>query len=149
LEGVAALRSLRRALGSVRVGWSRKGDRVMTTETDATLALVRRFGESWNRHDVEAIMADMTDDAVYENLGPPESSGCWEGQAAVRAEVEAIFDQFPDCRFDTDDIFAAGNRCSYSWTLHWTEADGSEGAAQGTDVYTVRDGKIAYKKTYE
>ena len=66
----------------------------------------------------------------------------------MRAVFEAILGEFPNCHFETDDIFAADYRCSYSWTMTWTQADGSTGVARGTDQYTVRDGKIAYKKTY-
>ena len=55
----------------------------------------------------------------------------------------------PIARSDTDDIFAAGNRCCYCWTMRWSEADGSEGVSHGTDIFTLRDGKISYKKTYE
>lgn len=119
------------------------------TETEATSALIRHFDEvAFNAHDVDAIMADMTDDTVFECLGPAEVSGRWEGQEAVRAVFEAILGEFPNSHFETDDIVAAGNRCAYAWTMTWTQADGSTGTAHGVDLYTVRDGKIAYKKTY-
>ena len=118
-------------------------------ESEATLALVTRFVESVGRRDVNAIMADMTDDTVYENLGHDVDSGRHAGQAAARAAFEAVFAAYPDCRSDTDDIFAAGNRCRYCWTMRWSEADGSEGVSRGTDIFTVRDGKISFKRTYE
>jgi ketosteroid isomerase-like protein len=118
-------------------------------ESEATLALVTRFVESVGRRDVDAIMADMTEDTVYENFGHDVDSGRHEGQAAARAAFEAVFAAYPDCHSDTDDIFAGGNRCCYCWTMRWTEADGGEGVSRGTDVFTVRDGKISYKKTYE
>ncbi len=108
-------------------------------ESAATLALVTRFVESVGRRDLDAIMADMTGDAVYENLGHDVDSGRHEGQAAARAAFAAV----------TDDIFASGNRCCYCWTMRWTEPDGSEGTSRGTDIFTVRDGKISYKRTYE
>jgi ketosteroid isomerase-like protein len=119
------------------------------TETEATLDLIHRFdGVGFNTHDVDAIMADMTEDAVFECFGPAEYRGRWEGQDAVRAVWEGLFAAVPDCHFETDDIFAAGNRCSYSWTMTWTNPDGSQGSAKGSDVYTVRDGKVAIKTSY-
>jgi ketosteroid isomerase-like protein len=33
--------------------------------------------------------------------------------------------------------------------MRWTEADGRDGVSRGTDVFTVRDGKVALKRTYE
>jgi ketosteroid isomerase-like protein len=120
-----------------------------TTDTEATMGLVRRFIESVGRHDVDAILADMTDDAVYENLGQDVDSGRHQGRAQVRAAFEAVFAAYPDCHSDTDELFAAGDRCCYCWTMRWTEDDGSEGSSHGVDIFTVRDGKVAYKKTYE
>ena len=118
-------------------------------DSEVTLAFVRSFIDSVGRHDVDAVLAHMTDDAVYENLGHDVDSGRHEGQAAVGAAFQAVFDAYPDCRSETDDIFAAGNRCCYCWTMRWSEADGSEGVSHGTDIFTLRDGKISYKKTYE
>lgn len=118
-------------------------------DREDTLVVVRRFIESVGRHDVEAILADMTEDAVYENLGEDVDRGRHEGQAAVRAAFEAVFAAYPDCWSETDDIFAAGDRCCYCWAMHWTQADGSEGVSHGTDVFTLVNGKISYKKTYE
>src|SRR6476469_8470835 len=110
--------------------------------SEATLELVTRFVESVGHWDVNAMMADMTDNPVYENLGHDVDSGRHEGQAAARAAFEAVFAAYPDCRSDTDDIFAVGNRCCYCWTMRWTEDDGSEGVSRGVDIFTVRDGRI-------
>jgi hypothetical protein len=33
--------------------------------------------------------------------------------------------------------------------MRWSEADGSEGVSRGTDIFTVRDGRISFKRTYE
>jgi ketosteroid isomerase-like protein len=142
---VVTLRS-RPAASSAKEGIVRSREEA---DAEATLTVVRRFIESVGRHDVEAILADMTDDAVYENLGQDVDSGRHEGQAAVRAAFEAVFEAYPDCRSETDDLFAAGDRCCYCWTMRWTEPDGSEGVSRGTDVFTVRAGKVATKKTYE
>ena len=55
------------------------------TDTQATLELTKRFEASFNRHDVDALMADMTDDCVFEIVAPADKGGGrWEGQAAVR-----------------------------------------------------------------
>lgn len=120
-----------------------------TADSEATLGLVETFIASVGRHDVDAILDAMTDDAVYENLGDDVDSGRHEGKVAIRTAFDAVFAAYPDCHSETDDIFASGNRCCYCWTMRWTETDGSEGTSHGTDVFTVRDGKVAYKKTYE
>ncbi len=119
------------------------------TDTRATLALAQRFEASFNRHDVDAIMADMTDDCVFEIVAPADKGGGrWEGQAAVRAVWESLEGSFPGYRFETEDLFACGDRCTYRWLLGFRPRDGSEEAIRGVDVYTIRDGKIARKFTY-
>jgi ketosteroid isomerase-like protein len=118
-------------------------------ETARTLAVVREFLDAVTRHDVDAILANMTHDAVYENFGEDVDRGRHEGHPSIRAAFEAVFAACPDCRSDTDELFASGDRCCYCWTMRWTQPDGSEGASCGTDVFVVRDGRVASKKTYE
>lgn len=119
--------------------------------TETTLALVKRFEDSFNNQDVDALMADMTDDCVFEHVAPEgKGIGRHEGQESVRAVWAALPGQFPNYRFDTEDIFAnpSGDRCGYRWILHWDLPEGGRGEIRGVDIYSVRDGKIAEKYTY-
>lgn len=119
------------------------------TATETTVELVTRFENNFNTYDVDALMADMTEDCVFEHVAPPSVSlGRHEGQAAVRKVWESLQTAFPGHRFDVDDIFGAGDRCACRWTLHWPLPEGGEGTARGVDIFTVRDGKIAEKLTY-
>lgn len=69
---------------------------MQVTQAEATMALIRHFDEvAFNAHDLDAIMGDMTEDTVFECLGPAAFSGRWEGQTAVRAVFEAILGEFP------------------------------------------------------
>ena len=117
--------------------------------TDATLALVQGFEAAFNRHDVDAVMAAMTDDCVFEIVAPAERGGRrWEGQAAVRTAWTGLEEAFPGYAFETEDVFACGDRCAYRWTLRWDRPEGGRGRIRGIDTYTVRNGKIARKYTY-
>jgi ketosteroid isomerase-like protein len=120
---------------------------VSTTAT--TQALVDRFLDAWNRHDVDAIMADMTDDCVFEIVAPAEKGGGrWEGQAAVRVIFEAIEGMFPGYHFAAESVFVCGDRGALQWRLTWNLPEGGKGSARGIDVYTFRDGQIAAKIDY-
>lgn len=118
-------------------------------ETQATLDVVERFIASVGRHDVDAILASMTDDAVYENFGEDVDRGRHEGHESIGKAFAAVFAAYPDCASDTDELFASGDKCCYCWTMRWTEPDGSAASSSGTDVFTVRDGKVALKRTFE
>ena len=52
--------------------------------TKSTLEAIQRFNDAINRHDVDAAMAAMTEDCVFENTYPPPDGERYEGQAAVR-----------------------------------------------------------------
>jgi len=117
--------------------------------TETTVELVTRFENTFNTYDVDALMADMTDDCVFEHVAPASVSfGRHEGQAAVRAVWESLQAHFPDYRFEIEDVFAAGDRCACRWSMRWRPSEGGEGTARGVDIFTVRDGKIAEKLTY-
>jgi ketosteroid isomerase-like protein len=117
------------------------------TATAATIAAVERFNEAFNRHDVDAVMAAMTDDCVFDNTRPPPEGERFVGQEAVRGFWEAFFQRSPHARFDTEEVFATGDRCVVRWVYHWVRED-KPGHIRGVDVFRVRDGKVAEKLSY-
>jgi ketosteroid isomerase-like protein len=115
--------------------------------TSATVAAVDRFNEAFNAHDVDAVMACMTDDAVFESTTPPAGDR-HEGAAAVRSAWESFFAASPTAHFDAEDVIATGDRCVVRWVYSWTDDDGTEESIHGVDVLRVRDGKVAEKLAY-
>ena len=113
----------------------------------ATLESVRRFNEAFNRHDVDAVMAAMTDDCVFENTNPAPDGIRYQGQAEVRAFWERFFQNSPDALFEAEDMFAAQDRCAVRWIYRKTR-DGQPWHLHGVDVFRVRDGKVAEKLAY-
>ena len=110
-------------------------------------AAVDRFNEAFNRHDVDAIMRCMTDDCVFENTRPAPDGTRLVGQAAVRRFWEEFFARSPQARFDTEAVFAAGDRCVVQWVYRWVR-EGRAGHVRGVDVFRVRDGRVAEKCSY-
>ncbi|NIR45807.1 MAG: nuclear transport factor 2 family protein [Gemmatimonadetes bacterium] len=115
--------------------------------SDETLAVVERFNDAFNRHDVDAVMQAMTEDCVFDSTRPPPDGELFQGQAAVRAFWESFFSQSPQARFETEEIFAAGDRCVVRWVYHWTK-EGQTGHVRGVDIFRLRDGKVAEKLSY-
>lgn len=120
----------------------------MTATQESTQAVIDRFNEVFNRHDVDGIMAAMTEDCVFESTGPAPDGGRNEGQSAVRSCWEDLFQSSPDARFEAEEVIASGDRCTVRWVYHWTEVDGRAGHIRGVDVFRVRDGKVADKLAY-
>lgn len=119
----------------------------MDPETAETLAAVERFNEAFNRHDLDAVMAAMTDDPLFESPWPPPDGGRVEGRVEMRAYWEKFFANNPDARFDAEEVFAAGDRCTVRWIYRKTK-DGRAWHLRGIDVFRVRHGKVAAKLAY-
>lgn len=117
-------------------------------QTDETLAALQRFNAAFDRHDVDAVMAAMTEDCVFENTYPPPDGERYEGQAAVRAFWTQFFAASPHAAFIAEDTFAAKDRAVVRWRYQWVDQDGKDGHIRGVDVFRVRDGKVAEKLSY-
>jgi ketosteroid isomerase-like protein len=109
--------------------------------------VVERFNEAVNRHDVDGIMAAMTADCVFENTRPRPDGERHQGAAAVRAFWETFFLRSPQARFETEEIFAVGDRCVVRWRYRWVR-EGAEGHVRGVDLFRVQDGRVAEKLSY-
>ena len=119
----------------------------MTGTEAATLAAVERFNAAFALHDVEAVMRCMTEDCVFENTYPPPEGERFVGALAVRGFWSRFFASTPAARFQTEEVFAAGDRAVVRWLFRW-EDPGGEGRVRGVDVFRVRGGLVAEKLSY-
>jgi ketosteroid isomerase-like protein len=119
-----------------------------TNRTTATHEALQRFNDAFARHDVDAVMAAMTDDCLFENTSPAPDGERYVGQAAVRAFWERFFAASPHATFTTEDMFVTEDRALVCWRYEWVEQDGKRGHVRGVDVFRVRDGKVAEKLSY-
>ena len=114
-----------------------------------TVETLAAFADAWNRHDLEALMTFMTDDCVFETAAGPEACGARHvGHADVRTAFESAWKNFPDAQWRNGTHFVAGDRGVSEWLFTGTAADGSRVEANGVDVFTFRDGKIAVKNVF-
>lgn len=116
-------------------------------QTVATRDVIEQFNAAFNRHDVDAVMALMTEDVVFDSTPAPDGER-HEGQAAVRAYWQQFFAASPHAHFETEDLWTGGDRCAVRWRYTWQDAAGSEGHVRGVDLFRVRDGKVAEKLSY-
>ena len=131
------------------------------TETDTAVAirmLAQRYGEAWNRQDLDAIMDLHTDDCVFQAhaaASPPA-----EGKQAVREAFAGYIGLLPDINFAERSLHVGQDHWVLESTMTGTVAgtialEGEELGASGSrievdcvDVIEVRDGLVASKQTY-
>jgi ketosteroid isomerase-like protein len=116
-------------------------------QTAETIAAVRAMTDAINRHDVDAVMATMTDDIVWETTTPPDGQR-FEGAAAVRTAGEGFLNASPNAAFEEEELVALGDRAFQTWTYRWVDAEGKAGHVRGVDIIRVRDGKVAETIAY-
>lgn len=118
----------------------------VSTGSDAA-GLVAGFNDAFDRGDLDAVMAMMTPDCVFESTTPPEGER-FSGSEAVRRCFQEFFAQTRNPSFTIEETIVAADRAVVSWRFAWTEDDGSPGHVRGVDLLTVRDGRVAEKRSY-
>jgi ketosteroid isomerase-like protein len=104
---------------------------------------VMRFQKAFDAQDVDAVMAAMTPDCVFEDTSPPDGVR-HVGADAVRAAWTALFGGAPDGVFRTEELIVVGDQAVARWLYSW-----DDGHIRGVDVFTIlRDGLIAEKLAY-
>jgi steroid delta-isomerase-like uncharacterized protein len=81
--------------------------------------VIAAYGEAWNSHNIEAILAMHTDDSVFENH---TSGGKGVGKDAIRELLNGIFGTFPDIRFNTRRMYVRDGLVTQEWTATGTLA---------------------------
>jgi steroid delta-isomerase-like uncharacterized protein len=121
----------------------------MSPEQDeaSTRNAIERFNDAFNRHDVDAVAAVLTEDTVFENSTPTPDGRRIEGKEAVVAFWREWLARNPDALFETEEMIVSDNRAVVRW-VYRKQRDGAPWHLRGVDVFTVRDGKVAAKLAY-
>jgi len=91
----------------------------MNPATHPLEKVIATYGDAWNSHDVEAILAMHTEDSVFENH---TSGGKGVGKAAIREILKGIFSTFPDMHFESRRTYVRDGLVAQEWTATATLA---------------------------
>jgi steroid delta-isomerase-like uncharacterized protein len=112
------------------------------------IRIVTEFNDALNARDIDAMMALLSEDSVFENTFPAPDGERYVGKARVAEFWQNFFNSSSSARFEIEEIFALGNRCIMRWTYHWIDPEEKTGHIRGVDVYRIKDGLIAEKLSY-
>jgi len=115
----------------------------MNNNSSITASIIRVFNDALNSHNIEAVMALMTEDCIFENTFPAPEGSRHVGASDVRRELGGFLLSSPDAHFDEEELIACGDRCVVRWRYSW-----GDGYVRGVDVMRVRDGKVSEKLSY-
>lgn len=120
-----------------------------TPNTTANRDTLQKLFEAFNQHDLEKVLSLMTDDIVFEGAAGTESYGTrFIGQEAVGQAFAGVWATFSDVQWENHTHFVSEGLGLSEWTLVGTREDGARIEADGVDLFTFIDGKIASKKAF-
>lgn len=115
---------------------------------ETAVRTVLAFNEAFNRHDVTGMMAQMSENCVFENTTPSPDGTVIAGKEAVTQFWQEFFHQSPQAHIEVEEIFGMGNRCVMRWSYTWVEANGEKGHVRGVDIFQVKSNLISQKLSY-
>jgi steroid delta-isomerase-like uncharacterized protein len=130
----------------------------MSKTVTAIEALADRYGEAWNRQDLDAVVALHAPDGIFQ-LHIPGGEPV-EGREAIRAAFAGFLAQLPDIHFEPVRLRAGADFWVLESVLSGTvsapvEVDGEQVEAPGTrievdflDVIAVENELLARKDSY-
>lgn len=121
---------------------------VRLSKYESAMRVALAFNEAFNRHDVDGMMALMSEDCVFENTTPAPDGSRYEGKKVVRLFWQEFFRASPEAHIKIEEIFSAGDRCIMRWKYTWVDSGGGEGHVRGVDIFRVRDDLIHEKLSY-
>ena len=111
---------------------------------DPVLDLMDRFTAALNSRDIDAVLALVTDDVVFESTSPAPDGARYEGRDAVRQIWGQMLAETPQARFSVEEQFSDGTaRAVVRWRYDW-----GDGYVRGVDIIRVRDGRVAESLAY-
>jgi ketosteroid isomerase-like protein len=112
-------------------------------------AFVEQFNTVWNGHDIDGIVAQMTDDVVFEaSFGKDPWGTRVTGKSNVRQFLKEMFERIPDIRWDETRRFAGPECVVVEWLTTGSPKGGTRYEVEGCDILALREGKIAAKRSY-
>jgi taurine dehydrogenase small subunit len=112
-------------------------------------AFIDRFNRVWDGHDVDGIADMFTDDVVFEaSFGTKPYGERAVGRDAARKLAAAIFEQVPDLRFAEIRRIVTPDFAVVESETSGTPVGGKPYEAHIVDILTLRDGRIAAKRSY-
>jgi hypothetical protein len=114
----------------------------MSVTPNSSMTVVEAFGAAWAAHDLDAALAMVTEDCVFDNTDPAPDGERFVGPDQIRGAWAPIFGD-ANSHFEPEETFAVDDRVVQRWRYSW-----ADGHVRGVDVYRIRDGRVAEKFSY-
>lgn len=114
----------------------------MTDSRPTPSSVVETFNAAWKAHDLEAALALVSDDCVFEATSPAPDGQQFVGRSAIAKSWAPIFSN-PDAVFTVEDALAGEDHVVQQWRYDW-----DDGHVRGVDLFRVSNNLIIAKLSY-
>ncbi|MBP8973834.1 MAG: nuclear transport factor 2 family protein [Anaerolineae bacterium] len=115
---------------------------------ETAIRAVLSFYEAFNRHDVAAMTALLTDDCRFEHFAPAPDGTVYAGKDAIARFWQDFFRESPQAHLDIEKIQGFGMQCIVRWRCQWVDAAGNPRHLRGVDLFQERGGLICEQLSY-
>jgi ketosteroid isomerase-like protein len=109
-------------------------------------AVVERWIQTINRHDLEGVVACFAPD--YRDEAPARRGESVHGQDHVRANFAALFRDIPDLRADLRGAVVSGESVWMEWRLYGSRTNGTPFEFAGVNIFGVQDDRLIWGRIY-
>ena len=114
----------------------------MTDSTPTPASVVEAFNAAWNAHDLEAVLALVSEDCLFDATSPAPDGEQFVGRSAI-AEAWAPLFSDPNALFTVETAFAGEDHVVQQWRYDW-----DDGHVRGVDLFRVTGDLIVAKLSY-
>jgi ketosteroid isomerase-like protein len=109
---------------------------------ESAMRTALEFNKALNRHDVQGMMEQLSEDCIFELPAPAPDNSEITGKEEIAHYWEDFFIRFPDVLFKIEEIFGLGKRCIIRWRAEWKDETGGKAQARGVDILKVEANRI-------
>ena len=109
---------------------------VRMSKVEASTRVVLAYKDAFNNHNVDAIVAMLSDDCVFE---PVQDNLRVQGIEAIHAHLQEAFKGTEQAQIKVEAVFGVGLHVILQWQM-----DGQH----GVDIFKFREGMICEKTSY-
>jgi len=114
----------------------------MTDSRPTPASVVERFNAAWSAHDLEAALALVSEDCLFDASSPAPDGERFVGRSAIAKSWEPLFSD-PNAVFTVEDALAGEDHVVQQWRYDW-----DDGHVRGVDLFRVRGDRIVAKLSY-
>jgi ketosteroid isomerase-like protein len=115
---------------------------------DETLAVLRRYADSWLAGDMDAVLAAYADDVVFHYFGNTDLAGAHVGKAAAVEAMVTVSARAPRRLVEVLDVLA-GNQFGAIVAVEELNRDGESATVRRTFLYRVEAGTIVECRVFD